>query len=94
MSTLLLAGCGRTTRDKSGGELYEITCARCHGGRGEGGIGPAIGTPDSSAALDLDDDQIFGAIRVGPGSMPGNPSLTDEQITSLVEYLRELQRAG
>ncbi len=93
MLTLLLAGCGRTTRDKFGVDLYEISCARCHGARGEGGVGPAVGTPDSNAALDLDDGQIFGAIRVGPGSMPGNPSLTEAQISSLVAYLRELQRA-
>lgn len=93
MLALLLAGCGRTTQGKFGVELYDISCAECHGGRGEGGrLGPPVGTPDSNAALDLSDDQIFGAIQVGPGSMPGNPFLTDAQITSLIELLREFQR--
>ena len=87
---LAVAGCGRSTTGKSGSELYEISCADCHGATGEGGIGPAIGTPDSSAAR-LSDAQIFGAIRVGPGSMPGNPRLTDSQIDSLVDLLRTLQ---
>lgn len=90
----LSAGCGRSTEGKFGPELYEISCAGCHGDRGEGAVlGPAIGTPDSNSAVDLTDEQIFGAIRVGPGSMPGNPNLTDEQIRSLVDYLRRLQRA-
>ena len=91
---VVAAGCGASTTDKFGEELFEISCAKCHGSGAQGGtIGPAIGTPDSRAALDLSDEQIFGAIRVGPGAMPGNPSLTEAQITSLVEYLRSLQRA-
>lgn len=90
----MAAGCGRSTEGKFGPELYGISCAGCHGGRGEGAVlGPAIGTPDSNAATGLRDDQIFGAIRVGPGSMPGNPYLTDAQIRSLVDYLRQLQQA-
>lgn len=93
VSSLLLAGCGRSTNDKFGQELYEISCARCHGDRGQGGlVGPAIGTSGSRAALEFEDSQIFGAIEVGPGSMPGNPFLTEAQITSLVDYLRALQR--
>lgn len=89
---VVLTGCGRSTEGKFGAELYEISCAGCHGDNGEGNVlGPAVGTPDSNSALELEDDQIFGAIRVGPGSMPGNPFLTDEQITSLVALLRRLQ---
>ena len=91
MLALVVTGCGRSTQGKSGAELFEISCADCHGASGEGGlVGPAIGTADSSAAR-LTDAQIFGAIRVGPGAMPGNPRLTDAQIDSLVELLRELQ---
>jgi mono/diheme cytochrome c family protein len=93
--SLLLAGCGRTTRGKFGSELYDISCAGCHGDSGEGNVlGPAVGTVDSRSALEFDDSQIFGAIRVGPGSMPGNPYLTDAQITSLVDLLRSLQQSG
>ena len=90
---LLLVACGRSTEGRFGAELYEISCAGCHGDKGEGAVlGPAVGTPGSNSALELNDDQIFGAIRVGPGTMPGNPYLTAEQIASLVHYLRELQR--
>jgi mono/diheme cytochrome c family protein len=94
LCALVVSACGRTTKGKTGAELYEVSCAGCHGSVGEGNIlGPAIGTPDSPSALDLDDEQIFGAIRVGPGSMPGNPLLTDSQINSLVELVRALQTA-
>ena len=91
---LVASGCGPSTTDKFGQDLFEISCARCHGSTAQGGIGPPIGTAESRAARELSDEQIFGAIRVGPGAMPGNPSLTDEQITSLVEYLRLVQGSG
>lgn len=87
-----LAGCGDSLEGKLGGDLYQAGCARCHGPDGSGGIGPAIGTPDSNAAMNLTDDQIRGVIRVGPGRMPAFDRLTDEQVDSLVAYLRELQR--
>ena len=91
---VVAAGCGASTTDEFGEELFKISCAKCHGSGAQGGtIGPPIGTSDSRAALDLSDEQIFGAIRVGPGAMPGNPSLTNAQITSLVAYLRSLQGA-
>lgn len=88
---LLAAGCGPSTEGKFGRELYEISCAGCHGASGEGDIGPAVGTSDSNAALALSDDQIAGSIEVGPGKMPGFGQLTAEQVDSLVEYLRSLQ---
>ena len=94
IGVLLATGCGRSTTGKSGAELFEVSCARCHGAGGQGGIGPPIGTADSAAARDLSDAQIFGAIRVGPGAMPANPALTDGQIDSLVDYLRQLQGKG
>jgi mono/diheme cytochrome c family protein len=73
----------------TGRELYEQSCASCHGGLGGGGVGPALDA--GSAAESLTDEQIAGVIRVGPGSMPGFDHLTDEQIDSLVEYIRRLQ---
>ena len=88
---LVPAACDASTEGKFGGELYEISCSGCHGSAGEGGIGPALAEA-GAPALDLADEQIFGAIRVGPGAMPGNPGLTDAQIDSLVEYIRGLQR--
>ena len=90
---LAISACGESTENKFGAELYEISCAGCHGSDARGAvIGPDLVSPDAPAASTLSDEQIFGAIRVGPGAMPGNPRLSDAQITSLVEYLRDLQR--
>ena len=86
--------CGGSTEGKFGAELFEVSCARCHGSGGEGSIGPPIGTPDANAALNLFDDQITGVIRVGPGAMPGHPGLSDEQVASLVAFIRSLQAGG
>jgi cytochrome c553 len=74
-----------------GRELFERSCAPCHSADGTGGFGPNIG-PGSNAATNLSDEQVAGVIRVGPGSMPGFGRLSDEQIASLVEYVRDLER--
>ena len=94
LCSLIATACGGTTEGKFGTELYEATCARCHGSRGEGSVGPPIGTPDSNSAIGLSDQQITGVIRVGPGAMPGHSQLTDDQVASLVVFLRELQARG
>ena len=86
---LFALACGDSTEGKFGEELYDISCARCHGSSGGGGVGPAIASdPD---ALALTDEQIAGVIRVGPGRMPSHSRLTGEQIDSLVAYIRQLQ---
>jgi mono/diheme cytochrome c family protein len=90
-SALLLGACSNPTEGKFGEELFQAACARCHADDGSGGRGPALG-PGSDAATMLTDDQIRGVIRVGPGVMPAWPRLTDEQVDSLVVYLRLLQR--
>lgn len=91
---VVAASCGRSTEGKIGAELYEISCAGCHGGDGRGSvIGPDIASGQSRSVLELSDEQLAGAIRVGPGAMPGNPRLTDEQVASLVDFIRRLQVA-
>ena len=83
----LLAGCSGSTEGLLGQELYNKSCEACHG---EDGLrGTQIGA--GSAAVELRDDQIRGAIEVGPGSMPGFPRLSPEQLDSLVAFVRELQ---
>jgi mono/diheme cytochrome c family protein len=89
-----IAGCGESLEGKFGEELYRAGCARCHADDGAGGIGPAVGTPDSNAARVLTDDQIRGAIRIGPGRMPSFDRLTDAQVDSLVDHLRALQQSA
>jgi mono/diheme cytochrome c family protein len=84
-----LAACGSSTEGLLGAELYEQSCAGCHGATGGGGLGPAIGPGSNS--VNLQDDQLAAVIVVGPGSMPAFPRLNDDQVDSLVTYLRDLQ---
>jgi cytochrome c551 len=87
---VLLAGCSDASEGKYGDELFETTCAHCHGSDLAGGVGPPLGR--GSGAASLTDEQITGVISVGPGAMPSFSSrLTDDQTESLVDYLRERQ---
>ncbi len=86
---LVLGGCSVTDEYLLGDDLYERSCAVCHSGDGSGGIGLDIGT-GSNTHLNLSDDQIAGVIRVGPGNMPGFSRLSDEQVESLIQYVRSL----
>jgi mono/diheme cytochrome c family protein len=72
-----------------GKDLYERSCAACHGVDGAGTIGPEI-DGGSNTDLNLSDEQIYGVITVGPGNMPGFSRLTPEQVTSLITYVRIL----
>jgi mono/diheme cytochrome c family protein len=90
---LVLASCGASTEGKFGVELFQLTCASCHSGDLSGGFGPPIGA-GSNAALNLTDEQIGNTIRVGPGAMPSFSELSDDQIDSLVEFLRWMQEGG
>jgi cytochrome c oxidase cbb3-type subunit 3 len=86
----VLGGCAGSEEYLLGGDLYERSCAACHGEQGEGGIGgPEIGR-GSNTDLGLEDEQIAGVIEVGPGNMPGFSRFTREQIDSLVGYVRSL----
>lgn len=87
----LAASCSNSSEGLFGQELYEGTCAVCHGADGQGlGGRPALN--EGSEAATFTDDQLRGVIRVGPGAMPSFSNLLDEeQVQSLIEYLRELQ---
>ncbi len=87
---MVLSACADPAQGRYGADLYGVTCARCHGANLQGGIGPAIG-PGSNAAAGLSDEQIRGVIEIGPGAMPSFRRLDDDQIDSLVAYLRERQ---
>lgn len=88
---LLLAagGCTPSNEYLLGPDLYERSCAVCHDTNGRGGIGLDIGK-GSNTDLNLSDEQIAGVITVGPGNMPGYSRLTQEQVDSLVRYVRSL----
>ncbi len=89
-AALLLAACGSSSEGLYGRDLFNHSCAGCHGEDGGGSsLAPAIG-PGSGAAA-LRDDQIEGVIEVGPGAMPSFGRLSPEQIDSLVVLVRSLQ---
>jgi mono/diheme cytochrome c family protein len=84
-----LGACGGTGENLLSGDLYEVSCAACHASDGRGGLGTDIGS-GSNTDLNLSDEQIAGVITVGPGNMPGFSRLTQEQVDSLVTYVRSL----
>ena len=87
LAVFVAVGCSGPSDDVFGAELYESSCAHCHGSDLAGGIGPALGP--GSNAVTLTDEKIVDVIRIGPGSMTsfGN-RFTDAQLDSLVEHLR------
>ncbi len=87
---VMMTGCSDASEGKYEADLFGTVCAHCHGNDLAGGVGPPLGA--GSAAAVLTDEQIVGVITVGPGAMPAFGSrLTDEQVESLVDYLRERQ---
>jgi cytochrome c551 len=87
---LVLAACSGVPEDASAPDVYALSCARCHGSQLEGGVGPALGPGSNS--VDQPDDYLVTTISRGFGRMPGFAgTLTDEQILSLVAFLRDEQ---
>ena len=89
--TLLLAACGGgESTSTDGAELYQQSCAACHGASGLGGSGGAAIGPGSNAAT-LTDTELAAVIRNGQGIMPGFPNLSDTQVEAIVVFVRSLQ---
>ncbi len=75
----------------TGGQLYAIACASCHGAQGEGDVGPALNTQEFQDAYD--DVALFDTISNGHTATPmvaWGDSLSSEQIQLLVDYIRVL----
>lgn len=89
-------------------KVYNTYCVQCHGTRRNGtGVNvPALSVKprdhtDAKGMGDLPDTEIFTAIKEGglavnkSGLMPAWGSvLTDEEVTGLVHYLREVCKCG
>lgn len=89
---------------ESGKALYETYCAQCHGMKGNGmginirdmSVQPRDHT-DATAMGARSDEILFQAVKSGGQSInksvlmpPWDGVLSDEEIQSLVEYMREL----
>lgn len=90
----LLTACGGGLEDNaSGEEIYNARCASCHRRDLSGGIGPALGPGSDAVDRPLDYYEI--TIRTGKGRMPSfGSTLTDAQITRVIEYVISIQNAG
>jgi cytochrome c6 len=76
--------------------LYKAKCQACHGadGKGDTPVGSKLGVKDLHLpqVAKMSDQELFDAIKKGKGKMPGyEGKLTDEQIKSLVKYIRSLK---
>ncbi len=79
----------------SGREVYAQLCSQCHGQRGEGGIGTALGAPVWQAANQ--DTAIFDAINLGheaTAMIAWGEILSSQQIEQLVKHIRTLNSSG
>ncbi len=92
---------GPGTALERGERIYVANCAQCHGSdlagtdRGPSLLLPVYG-PDQ-----LSDEEIADAVRNGAsqrlfdfGPMAGNGALSDEQIDSIIAYVRSQQAGG
>jgi cytochrome c5 len=86
-----------STVTEAGEKVYGQTCIACHGANGKGAIPGVSDFTKADGPLAKSDDTLFVSIRDGlvtpgkPLSMPpkgGNPSLTDDEIQAVLEYLR------
>jgi cytochrome c6 len=83
--------------DRAATNTFGATCASCHGPKADGNtaIAKALHVPDlrSSAVQSQSDAQLQQIISDGKGNMPSfKSSLTADQITSLVQYIRSLKQ--
>ncbi|MBL8090681.1 MAG: c-type cytochrome [Anaerolineales bacterium] len=83
----------------AGGEIFQSTCATCHGsgGHGDGPAGAALNPPPKDLSvlqLQVSDGYLFWRISEGsPGTamVAWRGILTDEQIWQLTAYIRTLK---
>lgn len=84
-------------------DLWTAQCAKCHGadGKGQTKIGQRLGIRDFTDAkvqADIKDDAAFKALREGLKSDDGKTlmkpfdALSDDQIKSLIAYVRTLKK--
>ena len=73
-------------------EIFADLCSQCHGSQGEGGIGPALSSPEFQDKNT--DSEIFDTINLGheATAMIGwGDILSGEQIQQLVTFIRKLR---
>ena len=93
IAAIMLAACsGSPSSEATGPELFGELCSACHGAGLEGKVGPALG-PDTPSA-DLADAYLATSIRRGIGTMPSFDHLSDEQVSRIISFIRDVQAGG
>jgi cytochrome c6 len=74
---------------QDGSATYKAKCAMCHGADGS-----KITAHDlrAAAAQGMSDADLAAVITNGKGKMPASKSLTPDQVTALVAYVRTLKK--
>lgn len=74
--------------DAGAGVYYSAGCASCHGDKGFGGVGPSLRS--AAFAYRNTPRTIAQQVRGGGGGMPafGQSQITDQQLASLVAFVR------
>lgn len=67
-------------------KIYSEACAACHGEQGSGKFGFALKLTET----ELSTEQIIDKTRNGSTFMPDYPNLTEEQLSGLASYIKNL----
>ncbi|ADC65490.1 cytochrome c class I [Ferroglobus placidus DSM 10642] len=75
---------------EDGKSIYEKKCQMCHGEKGDGQKDKGVDFSDPEFWKDKSYEEVYDAIKNGKGKMPAFPELSDEEIKSVIEYIRSL----
>jgi cytochrome c6 len=92
----MLALAGTAFAQDDAAALYKTKCQICHGpdGKGDTPAGKKVGAKDlhSPEVAKLSEQELFQVVKKGKEKMPAyDGKLTDDQIKSLVQYVRTLK---
>src|SRR5262249_17072155 len=93
---LLALGVAGVCAQDDAAALYKAKCQVCHGpdGKGDTAMGKKLGIRDfhSPEVAKMSDAELFEITKKGKEKMPAyDKKLTDDQIKSLVKYIRSLK---
>jgi len=95
IGALLALGVGGALAQDDATALYKSKCQACHGADGKASaVGQKLGAKDfnSPEVAKMTDAELFDITKKGKGKMPGyDGKLTDDQIKSLIKYIRSLK---
>ena len=97
LGAVLIAGATATSAQETGESLYASKCKMCHGATGAGDtpMGKKLGVKSLAdpEVAKKPDSAFIDITKNGVGKMPAyKEKLTDDEIKSLVGYIRSLQK--